>query len=90
MTDFIVLAVVGTATTVAWSWKVPTIMIACNLVAIAIGKPAIQNRGVGPTLPVPMPAMFEGFGLPELLATACLGHILGVGMILGLASSGSL
>ncbi|MBD2459791.1 photosystem I reaction center subunit PsaK [Oscillatoria sp. FACHB-1407] len=81
----LVLAVASTAT---WSPKVAFIMIACNLFAIAIGYYAIQKRGVGPALPVELPAMFTGFGLPELLATASFGHLLGAGFILGLANAG--
>ncbi len=67
-------------------------MIACNLLAIVIGYYAIskQNRGQGPDLPVSLPAVFTGFGIPELLATASFGHILGAGVILGLGSSGML
>jgi photosystem I subunit 10 len=49
-----------------------------------------KNRGVGPNLPVELPAMFTGFGLAELLATASFGHILGAGMILGLSNAGLL
>lgn len=75
---------------VQWSPSVAIVMIACNLFAIAIGYYAIQYRGVGPKLPVEMPAMFTGFGLPELLATASFGHILGAGMILGLSNAGIL
>ncbi len=73
--------------TVNWSPSVGLVMVACNLFAIAIGYYAIQKRGVGPELPVAMPAMFTGFGLPELLATASFGHILGAGMILGLSNA---
>jgi photosystem I subunit 10 len=65
-------------------------MIVCNLLAIAIGYYAIQKRGVGPSLPVEVPAMFTGFGIPELLATASFGHILGAGAILGLSNAGLL
>jgi photosystem I subunit X len=65
-------------------------MIVCNLFAIAIGRYAIQQRGVGPALPVEVPALFTGFGLPELLATASFGHVLGAGAILGLHNSGVL
>lgn len=75
---------------VQWSPSVAIVMIACNLFAIAIGYYAIEKRGVGPKLPVEMPAMFTGFGLPELLATASFGHILGAGMILGLTNAGVL
>jgi photosystem I subunit 10 len=65
-------------------------MILCNLLAIAIGRFAIQKKGQGPSLPVSLPALFEGFGLPELLATASFGHILGTGTILGLTYAGVL
>ena len=73
-----------------WSINVALIMITCNLFVIAIGRSAIQKRSVGPTLPVALPGLFEGFGLPELLATTSLGHILGAGMILGLGNAGLL
>ncbi|MGF1520329.1 MAG: photosystem I reaction center subunit PsaK [Nodosilinea sp.] len=77
-------------TTPEWSYKVALVMIACNLFVLAIGKYAIQKPGVGPALPVGLPLVFEGFGLPELLAIASLGHILGAGMILGMANAGLL
>lgn len=65
-------------------------MIAACLFAVVIGRPAIQNRGVGPQLPGNNLSLFEGFGVPELLATLSLGHILGAGMILGLSNAGIL
>ncbi len=73
-----------------WSPNVAIIMIFCNLFVISIGRYAIKQRGQGPSLPVAMPDLFEGFGLPELLATTSLGHVLGAGMILGLGSAGVL
>jgi len=73
-----------------WSPNVALVMIVCNLLAIAIGRYAIQKRGVGPELPVQLPALFSGFGLPELLATASFGHILGAGTILGMRTAGLL
>ena len=83
-------SLLAVAQTVAWSPKVGLIMIAACLFAIAIGRPAIQNRGVGPKLPIEGPALFQGFGVPELLATMCLGHILGAGLVLGLSNAGIL
>lgn len=65
-------------------------MVTCNLFAISIGYYAIQKRGVGPGFPIDLPAMFTGFGIPELLATMSFGHVLGAGMVLGLASAGLL
>ncbi len=76
--------------TTDWSPTVGLVMVLCNLFSIAIGYYAIKVRGVGPKLPVQLPAIFTGFGLPELLATASFGHILGAGVILGLANSGAL
>ncbi len=77
-------------TTVAWSSNVAIVMITCNLFAISVGYFAIKNRGQGPALPFPLPALFTGFGTPELLATASFGHLLGAGMILGMAQAGLL
>lgn len=66
-----------------WSTQNAIIMIVCNLVAILIGRYAIQVRGLGPSVPL---YGISGFGLSELLATTSLGHILGAGTILGLNS----
>jgi photosystem I subunit X len=74
--------------TIAWSPKVAFVMIACNVAAIAFGKFTIKNQSAAPKLP--SPALFGGMGLPALLGTTSLGHLLGVGMILGLANAGAL
>jgi photosystem I subunit X len=74
--------------TVSWSPKVAFVMIACNVAAIAFGKFTIKNQSASPKLP--SPALFGGMGLPALLGTTSLGHLLGVGMILGLANAGAL
>ena len=65
-------------------------MVVANLLAIAIGRFAIQKRGVGPRLPLEVPGLFTGFGWPELLATMSFGHLLGAGAILGLGNAGVL
>lgn len=80
----------ATATTAPWSINTAIVMVAANLFAIAIGYYAIQQKGVGPKMPVELPAMFTGFGIAELLATASFGHILGAGFVLGLANAGLL
>lgn len=78
--------------TASWSPTIGLIMIACNLLAVFIGYYAIsrEHRGKGPQLPGSLPRMFTGFGVPELLATASFGHILGAGVILGLSTAGVL
>lgn len=75
-------------TTMEWSPKVAVVMVICNVLAIAIGKATIKHPSEGPALP--MPEMFGGMGLPALLATTSFGHILGVGVILGLGSMGAI
>lgn len=66
-----------------WSLQKSLIMIACNLIAILIGRYGIKIRGLGPSIPI---SGITGFGLSELLATTSLGHLLGAGVILGLKS----
>ena len=93
MNSTLILGVQSTTpSTPEWSLTVGIIMILCNLLAIVIGYYAISkdNRGKGPALPVSLPGVFTGFGVPELLATASFGHLLGAGVILGLANAGVL
>ncbi|CAK6694076.1 photosystem I reaction center subunit PsaK [Synechococcus sp. CCY9201] len=71
---------------ISWSPKVALVMIVCNVIAIAIGKATIQQPNVGAQLP--NSAMFGGMSHASLLATTSLGHIFGIGAILGLASRG--
>jgi photosystem I subunit X len=73
-----------------WGFSTALVMIICNLVAVAIGRFAIAKPGGGPDLPVGKPDLFRNFNLPELLATFSFGHILGVGMILGLTNAGAI
>jgi photosystem I subunit 10 len=61
-------------------------MILSNIAAIAIGKYTIKYPSVGPAMP--SSNLFGGFGLGAVLGTTCLGHILGAGVILGLANAG--
>jgi photosystem I subunit 10 len=90
MTSMLLFAQSGGGSTVSWSPSVGIIMLFCNLFAIIVGRYAIRNPGVGPDIPVAKPALWKNFGLPELLATTSLGHILGAGMILGLSNAGIL
>ncbi|NET49355.1 MAG: photosystem I reaction center subunit PsaK [Merismopedia sp. SIO2A8] len=84
------LSLLATISTVTWTPKVAILMVTCNVFAIVIGYYAIKRRGTGPSLPFPLPPLFSDFGTPELLATASFGHLLGAGLILGLANAGLL
>ena len=75
-------------TTIEWNTNVALTMIICNIVAIAIGKFTMKDISAGPSLPGD--SFFGGMGLPALLATTSFGHLLGAGVILGLANSGAL
>lgn len=90
MISNLILAVQHAPSTIEWNPSVALVMIMSNLFCIAIGRYAIQNSGQGPSLPVPKPEVWDKFGLPELLATTSLGHIIGAGIILGLGNAGVL
>ncbi len=87
MTDLMLLAV-AIPRTIGWGPQVAIVMILCNIAAIAIGKSAMKEQTAGPALP--SPEFFGGMGLPAVLAVTSLGHIMGVGAILGLANVGIL
>lgn len=74
--------------TVEWSPAVGLVMVLCNVGAIALGKATMSNPSVGPALP--NAELFGGMGWPALLATTSLGHVIGFGVILGLANTGLL
>lgn len=86
--NYLILAAVNAPNTVSWSPKVAFVMIACNIAAIAFGKFTMKNPSADPQLP--SPGLFGGMGLPALLGTTSLGHLLGAGVILGLANAGAL
>jgi photosystem I subunit 10 len=73
-------------TPLQWSPTVGLIIVIANIIAIAFGKSSIKYPSVGPALP--SANFFGGFGLPALLATTAFGHILGVGIVLGLHNLG--
>lgn len=77
-----------TPATVAWSPKVGLVMIICNVIAIAIGNYGIKHKNVG--LGLPSSELFGGMGHGAMLACTSLGHVIGIGAIIGLASIGVL
>lgn len=68
-----------------WGPSVAIVMILCNLLAFFIGKQVIRIPDADPA-----GGMFLGLGLPALLAVTSLGHLIGVGAILGLSNLGVL
>ncbi len=74
--------------TAEWTPLVGIVMIACNVLAIALGKLTMAQPSAEPKLQNDQ--FFGGMGLPALLATTSLGHVIGFGAILGLANIGVL
>jgi photosystem I subunit X len=72
--------------TLEWSPTIGIIMILCNIVAIAIGRFSIQQPNVGPEMP--SAGVLGGLSLAAFIGSACLGHVLGAGVILGLSNLG--
>ncbi|WP_299414114.1 photosystem I reaction center subunit PsaK [Acaryochloris sp. IP29b_bin.148] len=73
---------------VNWSPTVGVVMIAANIMAMAIAKYSIQYPNVGPSLPAGN--LFAGFSATSVLATQVFGHVLGAGAVLGLTYLGVL
>ena len=69
-----------------WSPTVAIVMIAANIMAIAIAKYSVQYPNVGPSMPASN--LFGGFSLPSVLGTQAFGHVLGAGAVLGLTYLG--
>ena len=88
MTELSLLLATAVPTTLEWNINVAITMIICNIVAIAFGKFTMKQQNAEPQLP--MSPFFGGMGLPALLATTSFGHVLGAGVILGLARLGAL
>lgn len=81
ITSELLLAIVPQTT--AWSTNTCFVMVSSNALCVVLARYVIQVKGTGPSLP--LGKSFSGFGLPELLAATSLGHIVGVGAILGLS-----
>ena len=88
--NYLLLLATEVPRTVEWGPQVAIVMILCNVVAIAIGKAFMRDVGARPTLAPQFKEFFGGMGWPALLATTSLGHIFGIGTILGLANFGML
>ena len=86
--NLMLLASTTVPRTIEWGPQVAIVMILCNIAAIALGKATMRSQTVGPQMP--SPEFFGGMSLPAVLATTSLGHIIGLGTILGLANLGIL
>ena len=74
--------------TFEWSPKCAVVMIACNILAYAIAKATIRKPEEG--FMMPNGKFFGGLSHGAFVGANCLGHLLGIGSILGLAARGVL
>ena len=82
------LAAAAAPATFSWSPKVGLVMIACNVLAYAIARANIAQPNEG--FEIPNSHFYGGMSHASVVAANCLGHILGIGSILGLAARGVL
>lgn len=91
MIDSILLAVQATVPdTPAFTWKEPAIIGGISLLILLIASRTINYPQVGPKMPLPFPALFNNPSVATVLASVSLGHVVGVGAILGLTNIGAL
>jgi len=74
--------------TFEWSPKCAVVMIICNVLAYAIARANIAQPNEG--FEIPNSQFFGGMSHASVVAANCLGHVLGIGSILGLAARGVL
>ena len=85
---FTTLLATSSPATFQWSPKCAIVMIACNVLAYAIARATIRKPTEG--FMMPNARFFGGLSHGAFVGANCLGHLLGVGSILGLASRGVL
>ncbi len=71
-----------------WSPKCAVVMILCNVLAYAIARANIAKPNEG--FELPNSQYFGGLSHASVVAANSLGHVLGIGAILGLAARGIL
>ena len=74
--------------TFEWSPKCAFVMIACNVFAYAIARATIRKPNEG--FDRPNSKFYRGLSHAAVVGANCLGHIFGIGAILGLAARGVL
>ncbi len=76
--------------TVIWNWNGTPIIIGSCLLVLLIASRTIQYPHVGPKMPLPFPALFNNPSVGTFLGSMALGHVIGIGAVLGLNNLGIL
>lgn len=73
--------------TPAWNWQETLVIGVCCLLLLLIFPRTIRYPQVGPKMPLgPFEGIFNSPSVATFLAAMAAGHILGVGIILGLTN----
>lgn len=88
MIESILLTVQQTVpATPAWNWKVGLIISLSSLLVLLIASRTIRYPQVGEKLPVSLP-LINSPSLGTFVASMAFGHVVGVGIVLGLTNIG--
>ncbi len=71
--------------TPSWNPTVGIIISICCLVMVLLAPKIISYPQVGPKFPGPLP-----LSAPAFVAAMCFGHLIGIGIVLGLTNVGRL
>ena len=85
---YTLFAAASAPATFEWSPKCALVMITCNILAYAIARATIRKPNEG--FAMPNARFFGGLSHGAFVGANCLGHLLGIGSILGLAARGVL
>ena len=85
---YTLFAIANDPATFEWSPKCALVMITCNILAYAIARATIRKPNEG--FAMPNAKYFGGLSHGAFVGANCLGHLLGIGSILGLAARGVL
>lgn len=91
MLDSLILAVQSTVPqTPAWNPQIGLIITGSCLLVLFIASRTIAYPKAGPKMPLPFPSLFNDPSIGTFLGSMSLGHIVGVGAVLGLTNVGLL
>lgn len=92
MISSFLLAVQSTVpnTGVGINFSVTTIIIVSCVLALLIIPRVIRYPHIGPKMPLPFPSAFNNPSVGAFLAAMSTGHLIGIGVVLGLTNLGSI
>lgn len=90
MISSMLLAVQSTVpnTGTGWDWSGTSVIIAACVLAAVIIPRIVRYPHVGQAMPLPFPELFNNPSVGAFLAAMSTGHLIGIGIVLGLNNLG--